>query len=163
MFNKTGMKRTVIGPSSGVALAAILVAPAYGQDTDVANAETAVAPIVVTAQFREQNLQDTPLAITTITAQDLTDRSFSSTADIASVAPNVQLRQGNASYGSTLQAVLSVGRQLVSDRRASTRKVDLSGDKRLPLRQCGGAASLVSFPVNEMAFRIEMVVEAGVN
>ncbi|MBK7116051.1 MAG: Plug domain-containing protein [Proteobacteria bacterium] len=56
--------------------------------------------IVVTAQFREQNLQDTPIAITAVTAEMLELRSQNNIYQVAAQAPNVSLApqgQGNGS------------------------------------------------------------------
>jgi len=65
--------------------------------------------------------------------------------------------------GEAFAAVLSVGWQLVSDWRDFGRTVDPSGHEILPLRQGGGAASLVCLTIDEMAFGVEMIVQAGVN
>src|SRR5690242_5802570 len=47
--------------------------------------------VVVTAQFREQNLQTTPLSITAVTGEMLELRSQTNIAEVASQAPNVTL------------------------------------------------------------------------
>ena len=49
------------------ALAIGLVTPASAQDQTPDEAEDRSDEILVTAQFREQNVQDTPLAITAVT------------------------------------------------------------------------------------------------
>src|SRR3954453_11681714 len=60
--------------------------------------------IVVTAQFREQRLQDTPLAITAIPAALLEQRSQHSLVEVANQSPNVILRQQGASFGPSIGA-----------------------------------------------------------
>ncbi|WP_160745978.1 TonB-dependent receptor [Croceibacterium soli] len=70
------------------------------QDTRGAGVEE----IIVTAQFREQNLQETPLAITAVSAAMLEARSQTTVADIASQAPSVSLKSNAASYGPSLAA-----------------------------------------------------------
>jgi iron complex outermembrane receptor protein len=55
--------------------------------------------VVVTAQFRSQNIQDTPLAITAITADMLEARSETNIVDVAAHAPNVRLTPGSAPFG----------------------------------------------------------------
>ena len=60
--------------------------------------------IFVTAQFREQRLQDTPLAITAIPAELLEARSQDSLVEVANQAPNVVLRQQGASFGPSIGA-----------------------------------------------------------
>lgn len=58
------------------------------------NAADAIPEIVVTAQFRAQNLQDTPIAITAITGDMLRARNQTDIAAVAERAPGVQLTTG---------------------------------------------------------------------
>src|SRR4051812_20598666 len=67
-------------------------------------AQPGAPDIVVTAQFREQRLQDTPLAITAIPAELLEQRSQRSLVEITAQAPNVTLRQQGASFGPSIGA-----------------------------------------------------------
>lgn len=60
--------------------------------------------IVVTAQFRRQNVQDTPLAITAMSGETLEARSQNSIAEIAGQVPNVALKQNSAAFGPSLGA-----------------------------------------------------------
>ena len=62
-------------------------------------AQTGNQDIVVTAQFREQRLQDTPLSITAVPAALLEQRGQHSLAEVTNQAPNVQLRQAGSSFG----------------------------------------------------------------
>ena len=55
-------------------------------------ADDELQEVVVTAQFREQRLQDTPLAITAVNAEMLEARGQTSIAQVAAQAPNVSLR-----------------------------------------------------------------------
>jgi iron complex outermembrane receptor protein len=75
--------------------------PAEPQQAD---AENEVGEIIVTAQFRNQNLQDTPLAITAVSAAMLDARSQTSIADIANQAPSVTLKSQGPSFGPALGA-----------------------------------------------------------
>jgi iron complex outermembrane receptor protein len=63
-----------------------------------------VEEVVVTAQFREQNLQDTPIAITAVTGEMLEARSQLTIADVANQAPSVTLKSNAAAYGPSLTA-----------------------------------------------------------
>jgi len=63
-----------------------------------------VEEIVVTAQFREQNLQDTPLAITAMSAAMLEARSQTNVAEIAQQAPSVTLRPQGTAFGPSMTA-----------------------------------------------------------
>lgn len=47
--------------------------------------------IVVTAQRREQNLQDVPVAVTALTGSKIADLGIRSSADIAGVVPNLEI------------------------------------------------------------------------
>ena len=58
--------------------------------------------IVVTAQFRTQRLQDTPIAITALNAAMLEARNQTSLTDIAAAAPNVTIRPSTNAYGLSL-------------------------------------------------------------
>jgi len=62
--------------------------------------------IVVTAQFREQRLQDTPLAITAVNAAMLEARSQTNIQEISNQAPNVTLRANNTAFGSSMIAYI---------------------------------------------------------
>ncbi len=42
-------------------------------------------------------------------------------------------------------------------------KASTSGGKRLPVGQCSRASLLVSLTIDEVTFRVKMVVQAGVN
>jgi iron complex outermembrane receptor protein len=71
-----------------------------------AGAEEELEEVVVTAQFREQRLQDTPIAITAVNAEMLEARGQSSIADVAAQAPNVSLRPQPQNGGSGLIAFI---------------------------------------------------------
>lgn len=62
--------------------------------------------IVVTAQFREQRLQDTPLAITAVNSEMLEARGQTSVYQIAGQAPNVTLSPAAQSNGSGVVAFI---------------------------------------------------------
>ncbi|MEO8313738.1 MAG: TonB-dependent receptor [Pseudomonadota bacterium] len=58
--------------------------------------------VVVTAQFVETNVQDTPIAITAVTAEMLEARSQVSVEQVTNQAPNVTLKAQGASNGPSL-------------------------------------------------------------
>jgi iron complex outermembrane receptor protein len=85
----------LMGCASATAVTAVLATPAYAQETSSeGNAE-----IVVTAQFREQNLQDTPIAITAQTGEMLAERGITTTKQLVAVAPNVNLTSNASVFG----------------------------------------------------------------
>jgi len=62
--------------------------------------------VIVTAQFRQQSAQDTPLSLTAISADMLESRNQVSVADVAAQAPNVTLKPAAGPFGPTLQAFI---------------------------------------------------------
>lgn len=71
-------------------LAAVLLHTAFFPVV-VSGAASALEEIVVTAQRRAENLQSTPLAITSLSEQDLISKNIESLLDIGSIAPNVMV------------------------------------------------------------------------
>lgn len=88
--------RHAIGMSLVASLASTAMAAAQPADE--------LAEVVVTAQFREQNLQDTPLAITAMSAAIMESRSQTNIADLTNQAPSVTLKQQGATYGPSMAA-----------------------------------------------------------
>lgn len=81
-----------------------LASPAWAQEA--ANADDqGLGEIVVTAQKREQNLQDVPLAISAISAEKVSKLGISDSRDLSGMAPNVTITQGTTSSNA---AVISI-------------------------------------------------------
>ncbi|MDR2215131.1 MAG: TonB-dependent receptor [Nevskiaceae bacterium] len=79
------------------ALIAVAVANALAASAAMAQqAQTSEASlleeVVVTARYREENLQQTPLAITAFTADSLTERNVTDVEDVGSIIPNAYFR-----------------------------------------------------------------------
>jgi iron complex outermembrane recepter protein len=62
--------------------------------------------IVVTAQFRRENLQQTPIAITAVNAAMLEQRNQTDISQVAAQAPNVTLQPNGAAFGSSMVAFI---------------------------------------------------------
>jgi iron complex outermembrane receptor protein len=92
----------LIAGASAIALGA--AAPVFAQAAAAEEDTGANSEIIVTAQFREQKLQDTPLAITAIDAALIESRSASSLADVTKAAPSVVLRPAAAAFGNSISA-----------------------------------------------------------
>jgi iron complex outermembrane receptor protein len=92
------------------AIAALLASPlpalAQSEDSGVGEDGEGSDEIVVTAQFREQNLQDTPIAITALNAEMIEARGLENLAEIGASAPNVTLREAPATYGPAVSAYI---------------------------------------------------------
>jgi len=89
-----------------------LIAIAARAETSAAAAQTsdqssgALEEIVVTAEFRNEKLQQAPLAITALTTQALSERNITSLVDVSNAAPNVTMFEANAAYGKTNAAFI---------------------------------------------------------
>lgn len=95
---------------AGLALVA-MTCPAVAQDAAAGDAGAREATgggddIIVTAQFREQNLQDTPIAITAVNAEMLESRSQTRISDITAQAPNVLLQPNPSGQGNSMRAFI---------------------------------------------------------
>ncbi|MBD3729324.1 MAG: TonB-dependent receptor [Sphingomonadales bacterium] len=90
----------------GVSAMAMLAAPAMAQDDAKSKEDNQGRnpEIVVTAQFREQALQDTPLSITAVDSALLEARNQTDLAQVANQAPNVTLNSMGGAYGASLGA-----------------------------------------------------------
>ncbi len=65
---------------------------ATAQDQEpVAESDEGIGDIVVTAQRREQNLQDVPVAVTAFSGDAMADLGIQSSSDIAGVVPNLEI------------------------------------------------------------------------
>src|SRR4051812_11629534 len=108
---------------TGISVAALLcAAPAHAQDASAPPQAATPAPqpaapaaapqndasgspdIIVTAQFRKERLQDTPLAITAVNAAQLEAKNQTNLAQMADAAPNVSLKPQGASFGPSISA-----------------------------------------------------------
>ena len=99
------MSARAVSACSLTAIAAMLlpVTSLQAQTADPqadAEGNRGVGDIVVTAQFREQNLQDVPISISAVNAEQLQQRSVANLTDVARSVPNVEMQQGNSGYGS---------------------------------------------------------------
>jgi len=82
-----------------MALGAGLLPAAASAQEAAQQADDALPVIVVTAQFREQVLQEVPIAITAVTADELEQRSIKNVLDLAESVPNVEMTSGGSGYG----------------------------------------------------------------
>src|SRR5687768_4071548 len=102
-------RRVPLALSAGLAALAI-AAPAAAQEQQppapAGESDTDNEEIFVTAQFRQQNLQDTPLAITAVTAETMEAKSQTNLAQVADSAPNVTLKPQAASLGPSISVAI---------------------------------------------------------
>jgi len=92
---------------SATALGALVAMPAAAQDKSAATSATADVDgdIVVTAQRREQRLQDVPVAVSVVTGDALTRQNLTSLNDVAARLPNVKISTGTIANAITIRGV----------------------------------------------------------
>ena len=113
--------QTAAGALSSLAagVLALGVSNAFAQDAQnpqggqTAQNQAANAPstggleeVVVTARYRQENLQQTPIAISAITAEDIQQRGFTNASDVALSVPNASFRPAQAAFGNTETAYI---------------------------------------------------------
>ncbi|TZG27875.1 TonB-dependent receptor [Sphingomonas montanisoli] len=93
-FVKSNLRKLACG-SAATALALLIAGPAWSQEAAPQDAEQTggIQDIVVTAQKREQRLQDVPVAISAVTAASLEANRIVSVRDLDSISPNLTVRQ----------------------------------------------------------------------
>ncbi len=106
----SGRAQSLIVTASVTALAAsmaagVTAAQAQGK-TNKKDDQSQVSEVVVTAQFTQQNLQKTPLAITAVSGRMLDARAQTRITDVAAQAPNVQLEPNPAGGGNSMKAYI---------------------------------------------------------
>jgi iron complex outermembrane receptor protein len=82
-----------------VAVALTLPPTSWAQSTPAGEEE--LQEVVVTARFREENLQSTPLAISAFSDEDLESRSITNVSDLGGAVPNAFIRQSVSNFGPT--------------------------------------------------------------
>jgi iron complex outermembrane receptor protein len=66
-----------------------------------AQPDTGLQEVVVTARYRAENLQQTPIAITALNAAELEEHQFTNLNDLGSKVPNAYFRPPVSNYGPT--------------------------------------------------------------
>ena len=79
---------------------------AVAQNAQTVEQAGMLGEVVVTAQFKQQKLQDTPIAITAVTSEMIEQRSAVTLSDIVSTAPSVSLRPQSAAFGNSISAYI---------------------------------------------------------
>ncbi|TKD50745.1 TonB-dependent receptor [Sphingomonas baiyangensis] len=114
------MATSVASGALALALATPAIAQEAGPAAETATAaeappqdaqEAAAGEIIVTAQRREQSIQDVPIAITAITAEALQENNVQSVEDFFALTPNVSF-QSNGSRDRKDLAIRGISNQL---------------------------------------------------
>ena len=81
---------------AGAALCAVAV-PAFAQSDAQASAPDDGGEIVITARYREERLQDVPIAVTAFGEQQIADARIDQVGDFIGLTPNVTIAQSESS------------------------------------------------------------------
>src|SRR5687767_1796290 len=87
-------------------LPAVALMPLVAQSQESADEGDGLEEVVVTAQFRTERLQDTPIAITAVTEDMMRQRSQDSIFDVTQQAPNVQIKKNSGPFGASTSAFI---------------------------------------------------------
>ncbi len=105
--------RAVSGAAAGLAMLSIacllIPSPSFAQATPPPAGDTdagSLGEVVVTARFKSERLQESPIAITAITAQDIAARGATDITQLANSAPNVEMQQNNSIFGRAATAFI---------------------------------------------------------
>src|SRR5271167_3924442 len=85
---------------------AMAAAPTTDQSAQPGDQSTQLTEIVVTAQFRKENLQDVPIAITAVTASMFEERSQTTLAQLGLQTPNTTLVATGGAFGPGMTATI---------------------------------------------------------
>lgn len=94
--------------------AAFLAVPAFAQNAaaggeNAATGEEGLTEILVTAQRREERLQDVPVAITAANSEALAVARIENIANISNISPSIQFRASNISSSSANVVIRGLG------------------------------------------------------
>ena len=99
-----------LGLAMSISSAAVAAALSYSAPVSAQRGEVrgTLEEVVVTARRREENLQQVPVAITAFGAADIENRNIESTEDLNVLLPNVDIRGGGVSNGTSSFAVRGI-------------------------------------------------------
>jgi iron complex outermembrane recepter protein len=92
--------------TSAAGAAGAQTAPGASTDSTTTSSSDLLQEVVVTAQFRQQRLQDTPIAVTAVNAAMLEARGDTNLVDVSNQAPNVNLRETGGAFGPGMSAYI---------------------------------------------------------
>ncbi|MBV1687828.1 TonB-dependent receptor [Novosphingobium sp. G106] len=118
-MNRLQIRETALLMSSACAASALMAGTAYAQG---ANESTGLEDIVVTAQKREQSVQDVPIAVTALSADTLQANRVTNVGDLSGLAPGFTVRPaagGSAIPSFSMRGAVSYGVVPGSDKEVS--------------------------------------------
>ncbi len=94
---------------ASVALASVVAWSGSAAANDAAADAPSVEELIVTAERRETNLQETPIAISAFSAQTLADRKIDTIRDLAGSVPNLSISRVTISHTTQTYSLRGVG------------------------------------------------------
>jgi len=88
----SGCSRLLLLLSPAIAATSVTIPHATAQDL-------VLEEVVVTARKREESLQETPVAVSAFTGNDLAESGLSNLSDLSKIAPNIDVQNGNGASG----------------------------------------------------------------
>lgn len=113
--------------------------PAYGQEAGDEDTG-ASTEIIVTAQKRNERLQDVPLSVTALTSEALENRQITDTSGLTQLAPSLTFQQGNNPSNASFR-IRGIGTSLFGQGTEPSVSVVLDGV--VAARQAQGFADLI--------------------
>ncbi len=104
---KLGERKVLAKVIAAASVMGLASSPAWSQD----DAGFALEEVVVTAQKREQNLQQVPVSITSYSALELEQKAIDSVVDLEKSSPNTQFRASRATNSTLTAYIRGVGQQ----------------------------------------------------
>ena len=104
------MKRTTTSLSVSAAVAAILAGPsAIAQEPQQAQQRAAIEEIIVTAQKREQTLQEVPIAVSAFSSDQIERAGVQDIRDLMQIAPSLMLTSSASEAAGAVARIRGVG------------------------------------------------------
>jgi len=107
--DRTKHTRKSLNTALAAALLAIVATPATAQSTGTEEQEGMLEEVIVTAQRREQTLQEVPMAVSAFTGADLEALQADNLDALQGAVPNLNLVQGRGSNSSVNAYIRGVG------------------------------------------------------
>lgn len=86
-------------------LCSVASTPAFSQAAQ-SQERAALEEVIVTARYREESLQETPIAITAVSGDEIAVRALTASYEIGYTVPNASLRPAQAAFGNTMSAYI---------------------------------------------------------
>ncbi len=114
-MTKTPSSQLRLALLGSVAVYTMSVAAAFAQDAPPPPPGTETTEVIITAQKRSTNVQKTPLAVTALSAQELSAKGITDVTHAVDAVPSVQVKQANTGAGFYIRGIGSRGANSLPD------------------------------------------------